>query len=493
MKVRKLSSNYILSIIRILVSAIVGLLIMAHVNKQLGAELIGKVEYANTIINYFVMFSALGIPMYGVREIAKHRHDKTLLSKTFLELLTILLVTTIVSYVVLFILLYVFNFFADYKLLILVFSSVIFLTNIGADWFFMGMEDQLYITIRYVAVRLIALVILYLFVVSQDDYLIYAFITILYVCGSNIFNFYFIFKNIEFKSIKFKTLDIKRHVRPVLTIFIAAISVNIYLQLDNFLIGHISGDKYLGYYVVANKLIRQAITFITLIGLILLPRLSSYWETDKELYYNVLEKSFNYILIFAIPASFYFFLFSKEIIIVMAGESFNPSILTMQILSPLCFVVSIAYFIGYLILFTQKKEKIYTVSVIISAVFSVAVNLVAITKWQQNGAAVTQILAELIAVIIMTAFIWREIVKINILNFNGLKIIIVPLVISFLIYIVKTNYFTEVNFYYLLFWSFMYLLLNLCFLLLIKEKYITEFFFLILNKIKQYGGISNNS
>lgn len=485
MKVRKLSSNYILSIIRISTSAIVGLLIMAHANKHLGAELIGKVEYANTIINYFVMFSALGIPMYGVREIAKQRQNKTLLSKTFLELILILFITTLISYIILFFILYIFNFFADYKALILLFSSIIFLTNIGADWFFMGMEDQLYITIRYVIVRLAALLILYLFLKSQNDYLIYAFITVLYVCGSNIFNFYFIFKNLEFKNVTLKILDIKKHIKPVLTIFIAAISVNIYLQLDNFLIGHFAGDRYLGYYTVANKLIRQAITFITLMGLILLPRLSNYWETDKKLYYHILDKSLNYILIFAIPVSFYFLLFAKEIVIVIAGNNFAPAILTMQILSPLCFVVSIAYFVGYLILFTQKKEKIYTVSVLASAIFSILVNIIAITKWQQNGAAVTQILAEILAVIIMSTFIWKEITKISILNFNILKIFIVPVIISVFIYFIKNLYLSEINLYYLAFWSFIFLLLNFFFLLLIKEKYITEFFFLILKKIRK--------
>ena len=57
-------------------------------------------------------------------------------------------------------------------------------------------------------------------------------------------------------------LNIKKHIKPVLTIFVATISVNIYLQLDNLLIGSLSGDKYVGYYSVANKLIRFVISFI---------------------------------------------------------------------------------------------------------------------------------------------------------------------------------------------------------------------------------------
>ncbi|AZA63736.1 hypothetical protein EG345_02770 [Chryseobacterium carnipullorum] len=312
MEKKSLGLNYVLSALRIMTSAIVGLLIMSHANKTLGAEIIGKVEYANTIINYFIMFSVLGIPMYGVREIAKQRNNKRKLSQTLVELLSILFVTTLISYIALFTLIYGFNFFSDYKTLILLFSIVILLNNAGADWFFMGMEDQLYITVRFVFVRLIALAILYLCIHTKDDYLIYVFITILYVCGSNVFNFYFLYKNIQFHEISFKTLDFKRHLKPIMTIFVAAISVNIYLQLDSFLISHLAGDKYLGYYAASNKLIRLTTTFISVIGLVLIPRLSTYWESETELYSDTLVKSFNLILIFSVPISLFFSYFQKK-------------------------------------------------------------------------------------------------------------------------------------------------------------------------------------
>ncbi|MDM1556711.1 oligosaccharide flippase family protein [Chryseobacterium indologenes] len=485
MKERSLSVNYILSALRILTSAIVGLLIMSHANKVLGAVIIGKIEYASTIINYFIMFSALGIPMYGVREVAKQKKNKKELSKTLIELISILFVTTVISYLVLFTLLYGFDFFTEYKSLILLLSIIIFLTNAGADWFFVGMENQMYITVRFILIRLIALIILYLYVNSKDDDLIYVIVTILYLCGSNIFNFYFLYKNIQFNEVSFRELNFKRHIRPVMTIFIAAISVNIYLQLDSFLIGHIAGDKYLGYYAASNKLIRLATTFISVAGLVLIPRLSVYWDTDMNEYFNMLGKSFSLILTFFIPASLYFFIFARQVIMIMAGEDFYPAIFTMKLLAPICIIAGIVYFLGYLVLFIQKKEKIYTYAVILSAGFSVIVNLYAIREWQQNGAAVTQICAEILAIAFMLAFIWKELPRNLVFNRNLIKILLSSVMGVITVLVLRKLIDWEFNFFTFAAESIIFFLSIFVCLLLIKEKYVSEAFSMIIKRFKQ--------
>ena len=315
-------------------------------------------------------------------------------------------------------------------------SSMIFLSNMGAEWYFQGMEDQVYITIRYIIVRIIALVLLFYIVEDTTDSLNYAIIVILTVCGSNFFNFFYIFKTINISGIRLEDLNFKRHIKPVLTIFIASISINIYLLLDNFLIGSIAGDSYVGYYSVSNKLIRVVISFIVIIGSVLLPRLSNLYLTNRLQYYQYLRITFTIILVISIPFSVVFIAFAKNIIMIIGGTNFIPSILTMQILSPLCIVVGIAYFIGYLVLYPQNKEKIYTKAVLISAVISLVLNLFMISKFKQNGAAIVAVLTEILAVLIMIFFAKNEIAKIQLFNFNFIKIIvsaIIMIIITFII------------------------------------------------------------
>jgi len=89
MKVRGIKTNYILNIVRTILTTLIGIFTLPYVNSTLGVESVGKVEYINSIITYFVLISALGIPMYGVREIARVRDNIAERSSVVLELLLI--------------------------------------------------------------------------------------------------------------------------------------------------------------------------------------------------------------------------------------------------------------------------------------------------------------------------------------------------------------------------------------------------------------------
>lgn len=424
---RSIKINYILNLLRVLSAALVGIFTLPYLTRVLGAENLGRVEYVYTVINYFILFSALGIPMYGIREVSNSRGNTKELFKVVAELYLILLMTTVISYAVLFGILMSLDVFAGYKSLLILMSSMVILSNMGAEWYFQGIENQLYITVRYVAVRLVIFFLFFLLIKVPEDYTVYAVLLVILNFGANILNFVLIAGKILQAGIGFADLDIRRHFRPVLTIFAATLAVNIYLQLDIFLIGFIAGDRYVGYYMIANKLIRYIISFITIIGAVLLPRLSYLYSHDRTLYNFYLAKSFNVIMLFAIPFSIYFFLFSDTIIMLMAGPSFSASVVTMQILSPLCVVVCLAYFMGFLILYPQNREKVYTKATVIAAMTSVSVNYFAIQAFFQNGAAVVAVTAEILAIIIMYKYCRRHSLFPKVWDRNFLKIILISL------------------------------------------------------------------
>jgi len=442
---------------------------MPYINRVLGAQYIGKVEYVNTIMNYFLLFTALGIPMYGIREISRVRNNQRQTAKTLCELLIILGITSLVGYALMFGVLYNLDYFGNYKSLILVMSSMLFLTNIGAEWYFQGIEDQLYITIRYVGVRLLMIIFMFLFIKSPADYHFYAVCIVLTTCGANVLNFYILAKVIyKEKENLLAEINVKKHIRPILTIFIAAISVNIYLQLDYLLIGTLTTDKYVGYYSVANKLVRFVISFITVIGAVMLPRLSFLYQNDQSQYFIYLQRSFTLLFLISLPFTIYFLIFAKSIVYFTAGPDFNNSILTMQLISPLCIVVSMAYFMGYLILYPQNREKIYTVATIASALFSVAVNFYAIKHYQHNGAAVVGLVAEFIAILIMFFYLKKNKILPTLFDGNFLKITLAGLVIFFAAILLKQS--LQENLIQFLVYSSLFFLLYFVVLLLIKEK-----------------------
>lgn len=435
MKINSVKINFVLNTTRMLLGMVFILLTTPYVTRVLGAESLGKVEYINSVITYFLLFTALGVPNYGLREVARYREDKNKLSKVVFELGIILFITTTIGYIVLLLFLYNTK-LLELKNLVLIMSINLIFTNIGFEWFYQGIENQMYITIRYIIVRFICLILLFFLVKNYNDYLKYGFILVLINSGSNILNFIKLRKYISFKEIKFKELEILKHIKPILIIFSASVAVSIYLQLDIVMIGNIDKSA-VALYNVPNKIIRLILTTVTALGVVMLPRISnSYQKNDIENYKKYLNYSLNYILMISLPALCGTLLLSKNIILIMAGEKFLSSIKTMNILAIIIFIVGMAYFLGYQLLYPRGLERYYTYSVITAAIVNFIFNYIMIPKYLQNGAAMGTVIAESIGVIMMLYFSRNMLKKIEFFAIKRLKYFIASLIMGIVVYII---------------------------------------------------------
>lgn len=483
MKVKSVKLNFILNTTRIFLGAFFILVTTPYITRVLGAENLGKVDYVNSIIQYFILFTALGIPNYGIREIAKTRDNVFDRTKTVIELGIILIITTIIGYIVLFFLLNNINGFKELKTLILIMSTWILFNNIGFEWFYQGIENQVYITIRFIIIRLIVLILMFLFVKNSNDYIIYGMILVLMNSGSNVLNLINIRKYLSFKNITLKKLDLKKHIKPILIIFAASLSVSIYLQLDVVMLGNVS-EKIVAYYTVPNKLIRLVIILITALGTVLLPRISNCIKNnDVENYKKYINYSIKYILMISIPSVVGIFLLADNIILIMAGEKFIESILTMRILVFILFIVGIAYFLGFQLLYPHGLEKYYTYSVTIAAIINFIFNYIMIPKYYQNGAAIGTIIAELTGVILMLYFTRDYLKEIEFYNLKNLKYFISSIIMGLIILFIK--YLNLGNISTILISISLGSIIYFIILLLLKEDIVIFGFNVIKNKIRK--------
>lgn len=358
MKIQNVKINFILNLTRMFLGTFFILITMPYITRVLGSENLGKVEYANSIVAYFLLFTALGIPSYGIREVARTRNDREKLSRTVIELMSILFITTVIGYTIFLGFIWNFPSLQKENLLLLVMGTNILFTNIGIQWFYQGIENQTYITIRFIIAKIITLIALFMMVKSQSNYILYGGILVAMDSGSNILNLFNLRKYIDFKKEYFKEVNFKRHIKPIMTIFVAAVSVSIYLKLDGVMIGAIAGPEYVGFYSVANKLVRFVLIIVTALGTVMMPRLSNCLKNnDRVGYTKYANYSLKYILLISIPAVTGVSLVAREIIMLMAGENFQQSILTMQLIAPIIFIVGMAYFIGFQVLYPQGLER----------------------------------------------------------------------------------------------------------------------------------------
>ena len=165
------------------------LITFPYVSRVLQAEGNGRVDFAIAVANYFMMIASLGIPTYGIRVCAKIRSDKQKLSKTVHELLFINMIMTIITVCLYLICIEFFPRFREDKVLFYINGINIVLNLFGMNWLFQALEQYDYITIRSLILRIISIIMMFLFVHERNDYVIYGATLVFSTAGSNILNF----------------------------------------------------------------------------------------------------------------------------------------------------------------------------------------------------------------------------------------------------------------------------------------------------------------
>ena len=94
-KEKSLKKNSVFYLIYNILNIVFPFVTGIYVTRILLPEQIGLVESARNIVTYFVIFSFLGIPTYGLREISKYRNDKKELNKVYTELMIINFISTL--------------------------------------------------------------------------------------------------------------------------------------------------------------------------------------------------------------------------------------------------------------------------------------------------------------------------------------------------------------------------------------------------------------
>lgn len=390
-----IKKNFIMNVLLTMSSFIFPLISFPYVSRVVGPSGTGKVSFAISIVTYFTLFSNLGIPTYGIRACARVRDNRLELSRTVHELLIINAITALISYIALFVTILLMPKFQEQKTLILMVSSTIFLTAIGMEWLYRGIEQYTYITIRSVIFKIITVLAMFLLIHSEEDYLWYGAISILASSASNIFNFFHAHRYITFYPVG--NYCPKKHLKAVFVFFAMSIATTIYTNLDILMLGFMKTDIDVGYYDAAVKMKKVTVSIVTSLGAVLLPR-ASYYIEHKEYaeFRKISEKAINFVFLTATPMMLYFILYAREGICFLSGGSYMGAVTPMKIIMPTVLFIGLSNILGIQILVPLGKEKEVLYSEILGAIVDFLINLILIPKYASAGAAFGTMVAELL-------------------------------------------------------------------------------------------------
>jgi len=404
--------NYILNLINTGTQMLFPLITFPYVCRVIEADGIGQINFFQSIISYISLFTCLGIPMYAIREIARDRSDVVQMNRTAMEILLLHSMLTLVGYAIVAILCLTVPQIQVNIPLFLILSLTIFFTAIGCEWFYQGIEDFKYITIRGLIIKTVSVVLLFIFVKSKTDLLYYGCYTVFGVLGGNIFNFFRLRKYIHRENIIFSELHIKRHVKPVLKVFSFSVVTSIYLQLNTVLLGFLKNALAVGYFAAATKVMQMLLKMSACLGSVMMPRASHLIAENKEAEFNrLIQKSYDFTLAIALPMTIGLIFCAPSLITALCGVKFEHSILPSQIIAPIILMVAISNIFGIQVLFPKGKINIVTLCCGIGAVADLILNLCLIPFFSYIGTSIAYLGAE-VATTVSMYFIGRKYIPI---------------------------------------------------------------------------------
>ena len=480
---QSIKNNFLLNLSTTITGLLFPLITFPYASRILMADGIGQVQFFQSIIDYVSLCTALGIPLYAVREIARIRDNKELRSRTTIEILLLHAILTLVGYIVVFILAKtVAKIEIDASLFFLL-STTLFFNTIGVAWFYQAIEDSKYITLRSLFVRILSLVALFIFVKTKQDLFYYAGILVIGTVGNNIFNFFRLRKYIKLSKGEFKRLNLLRHLIPALKIFILNLVISIYVNLDSVMLGFLKNEESVGYYAAATRLTKAILGIVSSLGAVLLPRFSNMITNgQKEEFQLLANKAASFTIALSLPMSVGLIFMAAPIIHIFCGNGFEPSILTLKLVAPIVLFIGLSGIIGMQILYPQGREKYVIISTMVGACINLLINYLLIPQYGQYGAALGTVIAEFMVTVIMI-LLGRKYLPINILSKQNLHYLIGSIVISILLAFLFVFPLHEVN--YLLIGILLSVIVYYAYLLMIKDTLALQLKKLLLSIFKQ--------
>lgn len=395
-KMASLAQNAIWNMIRVGSNVVFPLITFPYTARVLGPAVRGEYDYVYAIVAYFILFANLGFPVYGIREISKRRDSRKELSDTVSAIFTANILSVIVAlFCYISLILFVPN---EERMLFIVVGVSIMMSCIQFDWFYQGVEDFKYITIRSLIIKSLSIIALFTFVTSKEDLIAFALISVVGEFGNNLFN---LLRIVKYADLRFSTHGCLMHIKGASALFWGAVAVSLYTQLNTVMLGILDTKESVGYFTAGNKMVQLVLSVITAMLATIIPRISyqlgnGQQEEGHQLQYKVLKLT----LYIGYPLVIMLIFLSGEIVRILAGDQFLPSIPVLIVLSLLVLLIPISNFLGLQVLFPVNKEKYGTYAVVSGAIANILLNYVLVVHFSYVGIAFAVLIAEFVVTVV---------------------------------------------------------------------------------------------
>ena len=371
---------------------ILPLIAFPYLVRVLGVDNYGLVAFAQAVIMYFNIVVDYGFNLSATREISLNKDNIQKVSNIFNSVMVIKLIMVLFSFSIFCILIMNIPKTNQYLDLYLMGFTMVLGQALFPVWFFQGIEKMKYITYINVVTKVLFLLALFIFVTSKNDYMYVLLINGIGLIISGLISLYIIYKNFQLKLELPSKDDLLQQLKQGWHLFIATAFGAMYRNANILVLGIFASNEVVGYYSIAERIVKIVQSLQTPIGQALYPYLSKKLENKNS--FNFHKKYLKYVLpIYAITAVLIFFL-SDFIINIASGSQVPNAVIDLKILSVVIIIGGLNYYFGVLGLVAMGFQKEFSKAILWTGIFNLAIVFILAFYYKDIGTIVSLILSE---------------------------------------------------------------------------------------------------
>lgn len=357
------NNTFYLTIARIC-NLIMGMIWIAFLSRYIGPDGIGKFSYAQSILAILLLFVEFGFQNFVVRKVSI---DKSSAIKYFVATLSTKLILSLIFYGAFITFVWITNYWdSELKKIMFVVSATTFLQALisSSTAIFFAYERMKYEALGIILRSILALSAGILAINLEYDFIHILIILFLISWIRFFFNYYYLFKIIDFKSIinekwfdwRFNLNVLKKSIPFAILTFIGVIYSNIVIIILRIFVNDIN----VGYFSAAQKIYGIVFIIPSMFLSAIFPSLTSSFNSSVNKMKIIYLTAYRYLWVISLPMAVGIILTAKYFILIIFGQKFTSAVQPLQILA-----VSILNSVGYLnspALLAMGKEKFLTFS-----------------------------------------------------------------------------------------------------------------------------------
>lgn len=383
-------------------SYVLPLITFPYLVRVLGPAKFGLLAFAQAFLQYFVVVTDYGFNLSATREVAVCRDDRKRLSEVFSAVMLIKIVLMAASFTIMAVIVVsVARLRADWPVYFCSFGLVVG-TVLFPVWLFQGVERMKYIVVLNLVARILATVAIFTLVRREGDYILASAIQAGAGVVAGVLALPAVSRIVPLGRLVWPPLaGIRNRLRDGWHVFVSMAGATLFNNSNIFILGFFASQEVLGYFAVAERVVRAAIGLSIPISTAIYPRASALFADSRARALAFLRK----ILLIGgaafLVVSVALFSGADVAVFLVTGRA-NPAIsVLIRIMSVLPLTIFLDNIYGTQILLNVGLAREFMRAILCAGAFSVVASLMLVPSGGALASAAVFTLSELLVLILM--------------------------------------------------------------------------------------------